>query len=347
MPSTPRHEPIVHELELRLETPFRVAHGTSDVRENVVVQIGTGYGEAAIVPYYPFTRRDVADYLRSLPPVCCPPPDGPFHLQDALDALPEGPAPARAAADMALHDHWARSIGLPLHRLFGLNPAACPVSSITVGIPDSETALRETAKRRRGWPLIKLKVGSGDPDRDESIVAIVAEETGARVCVDANGGWSVPEAAAMISRLHRFDLAFVEQPISADDPADWIRLKAMLGTDHPPLIADESLQGVEDIIMLRDAIDGINVKLAKAGGIAPAGALIGLARMLGLQVLIGCMVESSVAVSAAAQLAPLADFADLDGSLLLSNDPFTGVRVDQGDIVLSGAPGLGVEPRDA
>jgi L-Ala-D/L-Glu epimerase len=341
------HQPDVESLDLRLETPFRVAHGSSSVRHNVIVRIGDGYGEAAIVPYYPFSRDDVMSYLRTLPEAALPPTSGVFHLQDALDALPEGPAPARAAADMALHDHWARTLGLPLYRLFGLNPAACPVSSITVGIPESEDALRETARRRRGWPLIKLKVGSGELDRDEAIVAIVAEETGARICVDANGGWSVPDAASMIGRLERFDLAFVEQPISADDPADWIRLRAMLPSGHPPLIADESLQGVDDIIALRDSIDGINVKLAKAGGLAPAGALIGLARMLGLQVLLGCMVESGIAVSAAAHLAPLADFADLDGSLLLAANPFEGVVVDSQGITLPERPGLGVVDRAA
>jgi L-Ala-D/L-Glu epimerase len=336
--------PIVQELDLHLKVPFRVAHGTSTVRENVAVRIGKGYGEAAIVPYYPFSRADVMDYLRELPDACLPSDDTEFFLQDALDALPEGPAPARAAADIALHDHWAKSLGLPLYKAFGLNPSRCPVSSTTVGIPESEEALRENARQWRGWPLIKLKLGSGDADNDLDIVSIVAEETGSRICIDANGGWSVPEAAEMIARMERFELVFVEQPIPADDPGDWIRLKAMLGSTHPPLIADESLQGIEDIIALSDSVDGINVKLAKAGGLAPAGALIGLARMLGLKVLLGCMVESGIAVSAAAHLAPLADFADLDGSLLLAENPYPGMSLDLGKVTLPDTAGLGVRP---
>jgi L-Ala-D/L-Glu epimerase len=342
-----RHAPDVFDLDLHLATPFRVAHGTSSIRRNVGVRIGNGFGEAAIVPYYPFSREDVADYLRSLPPACLPPEDGPFHLQDALDALPDGPSPARAAADIALHDHWARSLGHPLHRLLGVNPQSTPVSSVTVGIPESDDDLRETARQWRGWPLIKLKLGSGDSDADLNTVRIVAEETGARICVDANGGWNVPMAAEMIGRLAPYDLVFVEQPIPADDPADWVRLKAMLPAIHPPLIADESLQGVNDIIVLRDCIDGINVKLAKAGGIAPARSLIALARLLKLKVLVGCMVESGIAVTAAACLAPLADFADLDGSLLLKSNPYPGMTLEKGIVGLSNESGLGIEAQAA
>lgn len=336
------HAPRVFDLDLNLATPFRVAHGTSSIRRNVGVQIGNGFGEAAIVPYYPFSREEVVDYLRALPAASLPSPDGPFNLQDALDALPDGPSPARAAADIALHDHWARSLGLSLHRLLGVNPRKVPVSSITVGIPESEAALREKAREWRGWPLIKLKLGSGDSDADIDSVRIVAEETGARICIDANGGWSVPVAAETIGRLAPYDLVFIEQPIPADDPADWLRLKAMLPSGHPPMIADESLQGVQDIIALRDSIDGINVKLAKAGGIAPARAIIAVARLLKLQVLVGCMVESGIAVTAAACLAPLADFADLDGSMLLRSDPFPGMTLQRGVVGLPEAPGLGV-----
>ncbi|HET6566358.1 MAG TPA: dipeptide epimerase [Rhodothermales bacterium] len=329
-------EPLI----LRLKSPFRIAHGSSTVRENVLTRIGDGFGEGAMPPYYGFQMDEVLRYLRALDP------DrllggNPFHLQDALDALPAGPAPARAAADMALHDHWGKLLGLPLYRLLGLNPERAPLSSVTLSIPESADELRASIRRIAHLPILKLKLGTGNIERDSEIVREVREATAARLCVDANGAWSVQEAARIIPELRAFAVDFVEQPIAAGNHDGWHELRSLLPPGGPLIIADESIQGPQDVLALAGAADGINVKLMKTGGLRGALRLIGLARSLDMKVMLGCMIESSLAVTAAAHLAPLADFADLDGNLDLAQDPFNGASLDNGRLRLPDAPGLG------
>ncbi len=337
-----------HPLDLQLKTPFRVSHGASSIRENVLVRVGAGLGEAAIVPYYPFGRSEVMEYIDNLDiDELIDWNDGSFSIIDAVAALPDGPAPARAAADMALHDLWGQSLGLPLYRLWGLDARRCPDSSVTIGIPETDDQLIEQLRSWDGWPIIKLKLGTGDLQRDEEIVRLALEHSTADLCVDANAAWSVPDAAEIIPRISSERMIFIEQPLRLEDPADWIRLRAMLPDDAPPLVADESIQNIHDIIELADSIDGINLKLAKSGGIIDARRMIEVARALDLKVLLGCMVESSVAVTAAAHLAPLVDWADLDGAVLVSNDPFEGARLDMGTVNLPAGPGLGLSVRKA
>jgi L-alanine-DL-glutamate epimerase-like enolase superfamily enzyme len=336
------------QLALRLENPFKLSYGTSTVRENVLVQIDdgthTGVGEAAVVPYYHETPERILAYF-SDPAVAAAVGDDPYLIEDALDRLPPAESPAaRAAVDMALHDLWAQHLGQPLYRLWGLNPARIPDSSFTVAMADDETTYREHVRAARAYSLIKLKLGSGDWRTDWRTVQIAREETAAPLCVDANGGWSVEDSLAIIPRLAEIGIVFVEQPVARDNLAGWRALRESLPEAHPPLIADESVQGVESVPPLAGIADGINVKLAKCGGLRPARQMIMLARAYGMKVMIGCMVESSVAVTAAAQLAPLADFADLDGNLLITNDPYRGLQVDAGRVTLPDAPGLGVKP---
>lgn len=336
--------PIIAEpLTLHLRTPFRIAYGSSTVRENVLVRIGDGVGEGALPPYYAYRIDEVLAYLQGLDADRLL-GNGAFYLEDALDLLPPGPAPARAAADIALHDHWGRTLGFPLYQLWGLNPASAPVSSITLSIPETLDALRTRARSVADLPLLKLKLGSGSLERDEQIVRTVREETRAQVCVDANGSWSVEEAVMLIPRLGDLGVLFVEQPIAAGDHESWRRLRASLPPEHPTLIADESIQQPADVLALADSIDGINIKLTKTGGIRGARRMIELARALGLSVMLGCMIESSVAITAAAHLAPLVDFADLDGNIDLVRDPFSGMKLVQGQIHLPTDPGLGVTP---
>jgi L-alanine-DL-glutamate epimerase-like enolase superfamily enzyme len=334
-----RHE--VAPLTLPLKTPFRIAHGTSTVRENVLVRLGDGRGEAAVVPYYGYSRDEIVAYLAALDPATLW-PSRESSLENALDRLPPGPPPARAAADMALHDHWARQLGHPLYRLWGLDPARAPASSFTLSIPDDETALRAQVRAATDCPILKLKLGTGDLEADVALVRIVREETRATLCVDANGAWDLETATEAIARLGAYDVQFIEQPIPAGDAAAWHRLRSALPRGVPPLIADESVQGPEDVLALAGAADGINIKLAKAGGLRAARQMIAIARALGLRIMLGCMIESAVAVTAAAHLAPLADFADLDGPLHLAHDPFSGVRLASGHLVLPRTPGLGV-----
>jgi L-alanine-DL-glutamate epimerase-like enolase superfamily enzyme len=334
---------------LRLENPFKLSYGTSTVRQNVLVQIDdgryTGTGEAAVVPYYHETPERILAYL-SDPAVVAALGDDPRLLEDALDRLPPSESPAaRAAVDMALHDLWGQHLGQPLYRLWGLNPARIPASSFTVAMADDEAAYRAHVRAASEYRMVKLKLGSGDWRTDWRMVKIAREETSAPLCVDANGGWSVDDARAIIPRLAEFGIVFIEQPVARNNLDGWRRLRDTLPDTYPPLIADESVQGVESVLPLVGVADGINVKLAKCGGIRPARQMIALARAYGMKVLIGCMIESSVAVTAAAHLAPLADYADLDGNLLITNDPYRGLQVRAGRVTLSDAPGLGVTPR--
>lgn len=334
----------VEPLKLRLKTPFRIAHGTSTTRTNVLVRLGDGVGEGALPPYYPHTFEEVKTYLEDLDPDALL-GDDPLALEDALDRLPPGPAPARAALDLALHDHWGRQLGHPLYRLWGLNPARTPRSSITLSIPEALDDLPAQIEALAAFPLLKLKLGTGDPARDEAIVRTARETTDASLCIDANGAWSLDEAAQIIPRLAAYDVLFVEQPLPKDDVDAWPRLRRRLPDDAPPLVADESVQSAADILALAGAIDGVNLKLAKAGGLRATRRMIALARALGLRVMLGCMIESSIALTAAAHLAPLVDFADLDGALHLANDPFEGMTMDRGRLTLPDRPGLGVVER--
>jgi L-alanine-DL-glutamate epimerase-like enolase superfamily enzyme len=347
-------------LPLPLQTPFRTAHGASEQRTNAFVTLDDGehtfFGEGALPPYYPHDVEDVARYVETLDPdaLLAGPP---FALDAALARLPaDGPAPARCAVDLTLHDRWARALGRPLYELLGLDPSDAPSSSVTLSLPDDLDTLRERARAHRSAPVLKLKLGADSIEKDEQAVRIVQEEiaqeetgpdnTGTLLGVDANEAWTVEDAATIIPRLA--GLLFVEEPIRERDPEAWHRLHEQLsGSAHPPLIADESVQEARDIARLAPWVDGINVKLAKAGGLAGARQWIATARALELQVLLGCMIESSLAVTAAAHLAPLADFADLDGALSLTDDPFDGVQLRDGRLHLPDRPGLGVERRGA
>lgn len=335
-------------LSLRLRNPFKLSYGATTIRENVLVRItdGTreGVGEAAVVPYYGETPERVIDYASSGDVTQALDAD-PRWLEDLLDRLPaEGSAAARAALDMALHDLWGQTLGHPLYRLWGLNPARSPISSFTVAMADDETTYRAHIRAASTYPLIKLKLGSGDWRTDLDLVRMAREETSARLCVDANGAWSAADGLSVIPPLSEMGLLFIEQPVARDDHEGWEILHSRLPKDRPPLIADESVQGVDSVLALAGRVDGINIKLAKCGGLRPARQMIQMARAYGMRVLIGCMVESSVAVTAAAHLAPLADYADLDGNLLITNDPYRGARVEAGVLALPDAPGLGVVP---
>lgn len=328
-----------------LKTPFRIAHGAASKRDSVFVRLGEGVGEGAKVPYYPYTWDDLLGYLGALD-VETLTPGGDFCLQSALDALPPGPAPARSALDIALHDHWGKTLGLPLWKLWGLDPRRMPLSSFTLSIPQSDADLDAAVAEVAHLPVLKLKVGTGDPGRDVEIVRRVRTHTDAVLGVDANSAWTVEEAARAVQELAEVGVAYVEQPVHRDDLDAWHRLRERLPDGLPPLIADEGVQSEADILRLHGGADGINLKLTKSGGLGGGRRWITLARSLGMKVMVGCMVESSVAVMAAAHLAPLCDFCDLDGPLLLRDDVVTErFPWHDGRILLPDAPGLGVTLR--
>jgi L-Ala-D/L-Glu epimerase len=328
-------------ITLNLRTTFQIAHGASDQRHNVIVRLSadgiSGLGEAPGVPQYAQTPALISAYLDSLAGTPADPQrfSDPTQIDAFLDCLPPGSPAARAALDLALHDLWGQSLGQPLYRLFGLDPNNIPLTSFTIAIADPQR-MAERA-RAANYPILKVKLGT---DQDEAIVSAVREATPARLRVDANAGWSREKAAALIPRLVQYDLELVEQPLPAED-IDGLR---WLTGQHfgVPIFADESVKTSRDVAALAGAVDGVVIKLMKTGGIREALRAIHTARALGMQVMISCMVESSLGVTAAAHLAPLCDYVDLDGPLLIKNDPFHGVRYHGAQLILPVTFGLGV-----
>ena len=321
---------------LNLKTTFRIAHGASDQRYNVIVHLGEGLGEGAGVPYLGETQAGIMEYLQQAADRL----DGdPFLIEDLLGRLPPGSRSARAAIDIALHDLWGKRLGQPLYRLLGLNPQKMPETSFTIAI-DEPGRMAELA-RQSGYPLIKIKLGSPE---DEAIVRAVRAATGARLQVDANSGWEREQAARLVPRLAAYGLEMVEQPLSMGDidGLRWLRRELRRQHIDVPIFADENIKTARDVAAHAGVVDGVVIKLMKTGGIREALRAIHTARALDMQVMIGCMVETSLGVTAAAHLAPLCDYADLDGPLLIRDDPFQGVCYAGSLMRLPDRPGLGV-----
>ena len=327
----------VEPITLKLEMPFRIAHGTSHARHNILVRIGDGthqgLGEAAPVRQHHETQEGVLDYLESLPPLA----KDPFHLEELLAALPPGSQSARAAIDIALHDLIGKRLGLPLYRLFGLNPESSPPTSMTVSIGTAEEVqgwARDAAKR---FTILKLKLGHENP---LELVRAVRAVTDVRLVADANCAWTVEQALVLIPALADLGLEWIEQPLPEEDLDG---LRQIREASPIPIFADEPVRTARDIARLAGCVDGVNIKVMKAGGLREALRMIAVARAHGLQVLLGCMIETSLGITAAAHLAPLVDWADLDGNQTVTNDPFSGVQVEQGRLVLPDGPGVGVQ----
>jgi L-alanine-DL-glutamate epimerase-like enolase superfamily enzyme len=317
---------------LELKTTWRIAHGASDQRHNVFVKIGDGLGEAAGVPHHGESQAGIIAYLNSVADRDW----DPFNLEEPLRALPLGSGAARCAIDMALHDCLGQQIGQPLYRLLGLDPSKTPPTSYTISI-DEPSVMAERAISSN-MPILKIKLGLGD---DLAAVRAVREASSARLHVDANAGWSREQAADLIPRMAEFGIEFVEQPLPVGDVEGlrWLR------TQKPglPIFADENILTSRDVAAHAGAVDGVVIKLAKTSGIREALRAIHTARALDMKVMIGSMVETTLAITAAAHLSPLCDYADLDGPLLLSNDPFKGVVYEGARLILSDSPGLGVK----
>jgi L-alanine-DL-glutamate epimerase-like enolase superfamily enzyme len=324
-------EPIT----LDLKTTFRVAHGASDQRYNVLVYLDEGVGEAAAVPYYDETQQGIIDYLKSVPDLG----DDPFDLDAVLAKRPAGSRAARSAIDEALHDLWGKKLGQPLYKLFGLNPDRLPLTSFTIGIDEPEV-MAEQAKES-GHPVLKIKLGS---EKDEEIIAAICKATNAKLRADANAGWSREHALQIIPRLADYGLEFIEQPLAVDDVEGffWLKEKLRAQNVNIPIFADETAKTSHDVAKLAGAIDGVVVKTMKSEGIREALRMIHTARAHDMQIMLSCMVESSVGVTAAAHLAPLCDYADLDGPLLIRNHPYRGIRYEGAKFTLPDDPGLGL-----
>jgi L-alanine-DL-glutamate epimerase-like enolase superfamily enzyme len=334
---------LTHEiLTLRTKHPFTIARGGSSEFRVVWVRVtdsdgNDGWGEASPSKFYGETADTVVAVLPRLAEAI----EGldPWSLEaieHELDAAIRFNGAAKSAVSAALHDLAAKRLDVPLWKMWGLDPARSPRSSFTIGIGDAVAIKRKVAEAEE-YPILKVKLGS---DHDEEILDIVRSEAPDKVLrVDANAAWTPKHALRMMEVLVRHNVEFVEQPLPAHDidGLRFVRERSAL-----PIVADESCVTSADIPRLVGAVDGINIKLAKCGGLREALRMIAIARAHGLLVMCGCMIETSLGITAAAHLAPLLDYADLDGAALVANDPFIGVSIAGGRIALRDAPGLGV-----
>jgi L-Ala-D/L-Glu epimerase len=319
------------------ERTFAIARSSADAFERVILELEesgvVGCGEAAPTRYYGQSAGGVAAALEGVEI-----PD-PWDIEGALAKNEHLPPTARAALDAALHDLAARRLGVPLYRLLGLARPE-PTSAYTLAIAEPETTVEE-AKRLSSFPILKMKVGGW---RDVETVRAVAAFSEAELWVDANEAFSPEEAPDVATELKSLGVRVIEQPVPASAGPEALRRTTEAA--HPvPVVADESAIVAGDVPSLASCVSGVNVKLAKCGGVRGALAMIHTARALGMIVMLGCMVETSLGISAAAHISGLVDLVDLDGAMLLADDPFEGIGYEEGRLIFSDEPGLGVRPR--
>jgi L-Ala-D/L-Glu epimerase len=324
---------------LALAEEFGIARGARTEQRVVQVEIEddgiVGRGEAAPVYYRGESVETAGEFLAGAAERLG---SDPFALEDVLGGL-QGDAAGRSALDAALHDWAGRKLGVPVWRLLGLSPQA-PVTSYTIGI-DTLDGTRNRARRARGFRALKVKVGGAE---DLARLEAVRAESDAPLRVDANEGWTLEQARELMPALVELGVELVEQPFPAAD-LDSFRALRELGP-RPPVVVDEGCHDLGDVAACAAYADAINVKLAKCGGLREAVRMVHAARALGLRVMLGCMIESELGVAPAVQIASLVDWVDLDGHLLLADRPFTGLRFEDGRVLPSDAPGLGVEPAE-
>jgi len=323
-------------ITLRLHTPFHLSYGVSETRQSFWLRLASnaGWGEAAIPPYYGIAEADMVAVWQAAAARTDPLPDNPAGIPAWVGA--KGPAPARCALDLALHDRIGRQRGLPLYELLGLpRPLAAPTAfTISIAAPDE---MARQAAAAATYPILKLKLGSDDDAA--RVAAVRAARPDVRLFVDANAAWTAEEAVQRLEVLLDYDLEMVEQPVPRDDVEGLGHVQARINV---PVVADESVRTLADVERLAAAgVQGINLKLMKVGGLSPCLRMLRRGRELGLRIMLGCMVETSIGVTAMAHLAGLADWIDLDAPLLVANDPFAGLSYDGAYIHLPDRPGIG------
>ncbi|MFB3812707.1 MAG: dipeptide epimerase [Terriglobales bacterium] len=333
-----------HIVRLNLRHTWTTTMSASTYRDTIHLRYTrdgiTGYGEGAPIVRYQEDAasaktaiESVARLLTSADPLC-------FEKLMALVCQQvKGEYAGKAAIDIAVMDWAGKKLDLPIYRFLGLDPADTPLTTFSIGIDTPEITKQKT-REAKAFPVLKIKVGL---DSDEQTIAAVRSVTDKPLRVDANEGWKDREVAVRkIEWLAKQGVELIEQPMAADrlDDLHWIKERISI-----PMFGDESCQRAGDIPKLVGVFDGVNIKLDKAGGIMEAYRMIQMAKALGFKTMLGCMVSSSCSVTAAAHLSPLVDYADLDGNLLIANDPFVGVTVKQGKLVLPKGPGLGIRPR--
>ncbi len=326
---------------LFLEDTWTISRNSSDYKDNVFVRIEkdgvAGYGEAAPNVRYGENHNKTTDRINGVKSL--------FEkydlwhyvdLKDEIFASITDQNCARCALDIAIMDWIGKKLNAPLYKIWGLDKSKTPLTSYSIGI-DTIEVIKKKVRAAEKYPLLKIKVGK---DNDEEIIEAVRSITDKPIRVDANEGWKSKEVALeKIKWLQSMGIEFIEQPMPSDmiEETRWLRDRVDI-----PIIADEAVKTVADIPKLAEAYDGINIKLMKAGGPQEAMRMIYLARAMNMKIMLGCMIESAIAISAAAHLSPLVDWADLDGNLLLREDPYQGVGVEKGKLILNDKPGLGI-----
>ncbi len=328
--------------ELKLRHAFNLARSqrttTPDVQVRIEYDGVTGYGEASMPPYLGENVESVCKFLSSL--------DlgqfaDPFRIEDIheyMDSIAPANRAAKASVDIALHDLTGKIMGQPWYKIWGLNPEKAPNTSFTISYDANPTEMAAKIAETAPFKVVKVKMGVG---HDKETVEALRRVSDVAICVDANQGWTDKEQALeMCEWLAERNCLFVEQPMPKEmiEETAWVRERSPL-----PLIADEFMQRLPDVKRAAEAYDGINIKLMKSTGMHEAYKMATLARALGMKVMLGCMTETSCAVTAAAQLSPMVDWADLDGNLLIANDRFDGIKIVDGKVTIPDRPGIGVE----
>ena len=326
-------------LTLQLRNPFHVSYGTSETRDAFWIRLADdqGWGEGTIPPYYRVDASVMTDCWKRAAEQKRTLPD---EIEQIGAWIPDGPAPARSALELALLDRIGRKRGLPLYQLLNLPKPPRMVSCFTIGIEEPAT-MAKMARQIADYPQIKLKLGAGDAADETRVAAVRDARPDAKLCIDANAGWSTADAIKHIRWLEKYKIELIEQPCGKDEHAAMGEVQKHTAI---PVVADESVQSLADVEKLAAAgVAGINLKLMKLGGMLSAIRCLKRARELKMKIMLGCMIETSIGTTAMGHLAGLADWLDLDAPLLISNDPFDGIVFDRhAHITIPDRPGIGV-----
>jgi L-alanine-DL-glutamate epimerase-like enolase superfamily enzyme len=319
----------LHRFALPLKHTFTIAHDSRDVQQTLIVELEDegfyGYGEATANLYYGVTVEGLIEVLESLrPQIETYELNSPAGFWAAMSPYLQAHPFAQCALDVAANDLHGKKLGKPLYQLWGLKPEKCPITNYTIGIDTIEKMVEKM--KEMPWPLYKIKLGTRD---DMAIVRELRRHTDAVFRVDANCAWTAKETIENARVLKELKVEFIEQPLKRNE---YEAMREVMRYSALPIVADESCLAESDVAKCQGYFHGINIKLTKCGGLTPARRMISEARQLGMRVMIGCMTESSVGISAIAQLLPLLDYVDMDGALLLRQDIATGVTIREGKI---------------